>query len=491
MTRLATIPCPNCPRDLQFRAEYAGRKVACRFCGFLFRLPTRVVLNCPECRVDGLFRSEYLGRKIRCKACSHIFVAILKRPTVDPAATAPASAAGPPAVDARVERLHHEIARRDQALADALSELDDLRQRIAELQAQSPAPLADGEHDLASLTQEWAQIRKGEEDIDDRSAPHTQVDDRSAFSTEIDLPRIDDQATHAGDPVTLKTRIEDQDLARTEVGPLDGSSADNLALRLEAWSGEAPTQTTLVPEIDPIRTELGLAPGASAELVALREECEQLRQRLAALEEQDDRTLVSSDDLDILDRRLAVANADILRATSERDEAARLADELGRRLLEREAAMAEALRDHESALAQARREGEDAHARFDRLTSEHQALATDVQILRRDRDANAQKLERALHEQKGQAKEAEALRSERDGFLGRAQALAAELSAANAALEALRSAPAPAPVASHVGEEITPDQFYEMARERDQARRELARVRSVLDRLGGESPSHA
>lgn len=514
MTRIAQIFCPNCPRELQFRPEHVGRLVECRFCGFRFRLPTHVPIPCPTCGHEGKVRSENLGLKIRCKQCAHVFRARAKEPSQRPRGAAEA--------DAEVRLLRAEIERRDEELAEVSAQLRSARAELQGLDERARS-LAD-ERDTSQGTHEWAAIE----------AEHLAVG-ASGAGTEPDLPLADPEAD---DPSTLPERPADFDLPKTQVGPTapDGDELDRLRdecdrLRAELESArEKNDQTALGTDgLETLERDLAVARADNVRLSAEGEEAAllvanlkaHLRDREAALAE--DRR-----DRDVAVERVAAIEAEAAalrdRLSSEqaaRSEAERLwADERSRIEAERaeaesgrveaEALLGEArdrLRDAESGRDGAARRLAEAEAARDDLARRLDAASAELASLRDDEDAEATEV-RAVPDEVKRLRDAADLRisdlserlraeteradrasADRDAARSGADALSRDLAIAQLSLDKLGPAPEEFPSVAGAPLAVQRERIDELMRERDQARRDVARLRSILDRLGAEDPA--
>ena len=291
MTRVAKFPCPNCPRDLLFREEYVGHRVACRFCGFPFRLPRHVLIPCPSCAQEGKVRSTHLGRKIRCKGCTHAFRAKVKH--------APADRSQPSAMHAaEFHRLQSEIDRRDAELAEVVRQLIAVRRERMRLDEQ-----------IRSLTDDRDTTR-GTEEVATLS-PEPQAESPSSFGTQIDVPwtHVSFDHPHAD--------LDDRSGFDLPKPPITGLSPEHFSVKRNAFQ-------------------------------RLKDESARLREELETLREKSDTTVVSeSGGIESLERSLAIANADNVRLSSERDEAVKLTDAMRIYLRDRETMLAAAVTDRD------------------------------------------------------------------------------------------------------------------------------------------------
>lgn len=287
MVNFVTIPCPNCPRELRVRREHVGRKVTCKYCVGLFRVPTHVMIPCPKCGQVGNVRTEHVGRKIRCKTCEHVFRARPKR----------AQVRGRP--DAEATRLMAALARRDAELAALRALLAEARGEVAHLDERA-RDLTD-DRDVGQRTQEWSMIDEAAESCSDL-----------ANGTEPDLP-LADLGLDFGSPVA-------------------GSS------------GESETRVAAMEsEPDLTRTRV-VGAGGDDERALLREERDRLREELDAYRESAERTVVTRDRTEILETDLHLARADNVRLAAEREEIGRAIEGLMDLLRERDLALVEAVR---------------------------------------------------------------------------------------------------------------------------------------------------
>jgi chromosome segregation ATPase len=293
MVRFVTITCPNCPRELQIRREHVGRKVACKFCAGLFRIPTHVLIPCPKCGRDGNVRTEHLGRKIRCKSCAHAFRAKAKR------------AQGRTRADADVRRLMANLASRDAELAKLRALLAEARGEVANLDERARDLIDD--RDTGQRTLEWSIIE------DEPGASCSDL----ANGTEPDLPLAD----------------LDLDLD----GVADRSESET---RVVAMGGEPDLTRTRVASSDP-----------DDELASLREERDRLRDELDTLRESAEQTVVTRDRTETLERDLHLARADNVRLVAEREEVGHAVDGLMVILRERDLALVEAARQRDESRA--------------------------------------------------------------------------------------------------------------------------------------------
>ncbi|MDB5350301.1 MAG: family finger-like protein [Planctomycetota bacterium] len=334
MARLAKIFCPNCPRELQIRPEHLGRRVACKYCDFRFRVPRHVLIPCPSCGEEGTVRTDFLGRKIRCKHCGHVSRAKLK--------ASPAPKAG---AEQEIQQLRARLERRELEIKRIAQQLQEARGEVLALDDRTRA-LTDA-RDTVQHTQEWT-IPEPEPP---RPAPQDPDPEQIDIGTEPDLPMAD-------------------------------------------LSGLVPeTQDDSGPDAEPLtRTRFAPERIAGSELDQLREERDRLWTELQELRDHADRTVVTRDGPEALERQLQVARADNVRLDSEREEIARAADGLVKLLRDRDAALTELLRDRDTMLADR-----------DRLQAEHLAPRAELDRQRGDlvdaaahRDAGMTEAEIAL-----------------------------------------------------------------------------------------------
>ncbi len=255
MSVFVTIACPSCPRDLRVRREHVGRRVVCKFCSSVFRVPTHLDIPCPECGQEGTVRAEHLGRKIRCKTCMHVFRARIKAPV------------GRTRSDLEVVRLLGEIDRRERQLSALRGQLDEARVKLVTLDSRARS-LTDS-RDLSQRTEEYSTF-------DEPAASG------SSCGTDPDLPLAD----------------------------LDSSEADEPRTRVEP-----PSQSGRVRDDELTHTRLA---EWDTELEKIREERDRLRKELDRLHEASERTVITRDRTEILECELAVARADNVRLATER-----------------------------------------------------------------------------------------------------------------------------------------------------------------------------
>ena len=313
MAGFVTIPCPNCPRELQIRREHVGRKVTCKYCACLFRIPEHMLIPCPKCGKEGNVRTEHLGRKIRCKSCENVFRARSKR--------LQARTRG----DAEVTRLMAALARRDAELAEVRAILAETRGEVRHLDERA-RDLTD-DRDVGQRTQEWSII--------DEAAAASCSDLANGTEPDLVLADLDlDFASHISGSSGESAMGDEPDLTRTRV-----ASAD-----------------------------------ANDELALLREERDRLRDELDAYRESAERTVVTRDRSEILERDLHLARADNVRLAAEREEVGRAVEGL-----------MNLLREHDLALVEAARQRDESRAAFDLAESARLTLAGEVEALRRAR----------------------------------------------------------------------------------------------------------
>ena len=223
-----TISCPNCPRELRVRREYVGRKVACKFCAALFRIPTHVLIPCPKCGRNGNVRTVHLGRKISCKSCGHSFRARPKR------------VQGRAPSNTEAARLLAVLARRDAELAQAHALLGEARGQLANLDEEA-RDLTDG-RDVGQRTQVWSIVDDAPSTSGSNLANGTEPDPTrtriasadpddplAALSEERDRLRDELDALREAAERTVVTR----DRAQTLEVDLDLARADNVRLAAE------------------------------------------------------------------------------------------------------------------------------------------------------------------------------------------------------------------------------------------------------------------
>ena len=295
MVGFVTIPCPNCPRELQIRREHVGRKVTCKYCACLFRISEHMLIPCPKCGQEGNVRTEHLGRKIRCKSCENVFRARSKR--------LQARTRG----DAEAKRLMAALARRDAELAQLRAILAETRGEVLHLDERA-RDLTD-DRDVGQRTLEWSII--------DEAAAASCSD--LANGTEPDLVLAD----------------LDLDFAST----VSGSSGES-ATRVAAMGSEPDLTRTRVAAAD-----------SDDEFALLREERNQLRDELDAYRESAERTVVTRDRTEILEADLHLARADNVRLAAEREEVGRAVEGLMKLLRERDLALVEVARQRDESRA--------------------------------------------------------------------------------------------------------------------------------------------
>jgi DNA-directed RNA polymerase subunit RPC12/RpoP len=288
MAGLVTITCPNCPRQLQVRPEHVGRKVSCKYCAGIFRVPRHTLFSCPKCLREGMVRTEYLGRKVRCKSCSHVFRARSK------------DALGQTGAVLEVKRLAAELAHRESDLHDLREQLDEAHKEVVHLDERART-LTD-QRDYGQRTQEWSVV-------DDDAGPSS---GEISNGTSPELPLAD----------------------------------------LDASESEVDSLTHLEPGLvrPPDLTKTRLAEPEES-IVALREECSRLREELDTLRENAERTVITRDQTAILERDLQLAKADNVRLSTERAEIRRAAEELMKLVHEQETALMDMARERDESRA--------------------------------------------------------------------------------------------------------------------------------------------
>ena len=490
------IFCPNCPRELNVRPEHVGHRVACKHCEAVFRVPRHVQVPCPECGRDGRVRTENLGAKMRCRHCSHVARAVLRGPSVSPGAGRGASEA---------DRLRGDLAARDERIAGLEADLDEAREKLRRADFPGGGPDAD------RITREWDASSGGPDFEHDQAG------------TEPDLPLADldgepDSSADREGPTQL-VREPDRDQTRTQF-LADGGGDDPAALRAERDRLRDELQTlrdqadgTVVVSGRPEALERDLAT-ARADNVRLSAEADELNRAVAALE-----ALVRERDAALAealhgregDRR--ALSREIERMRREADEAPRpdpsIAEtekalagargEIERLLLSASAdagrridaeAQADRLR---RCLAEVQADRDDLIARLSSAEADRQALRSRLDEVearsaasarRRDEmEAESADLRRALTDADRRAEEASALAdragADHSAARSRIETLLHDLSEARSAAIAI---PPPPPVEDDLD-------IDEVLRERDQARREAARLRVLLDDQGVEDPA--
>ena len=288
MAELVTITCPNCPRQLQIRPEHVGRKVSCKFCSGVFRVPRHTLFSCPKCLREGMVRTEYLGRNVRCKSCSHIFRARSKE------------ALGQTGVSLEVKRLATELAHRESELLNLRARLDEAHNEVASLDKKART-LTD-QRDYSQITQEWSVV---DDDVGSAS-------DELSNGTSPDLP----------------------------LAYLDESESENDS---QTYLEPGPIRPT-----DLTKTRLAEPEDSTA---SLREECSRLLDELDKLRENADRTVITRDQTAILERDFQLAKADNVRLSTEQAEIRRAAEELINLAQEQETTLMDMARERDESRA--------------------------------------------------------------------------------------------------------------------------------------------
>jgi transposase-like protein len=288
MAGLVTITCPNCPRQLQVRPEHVGRKVSCKYCAGIFRVPRHTLFSCPKCLREGMVRTEYLGRKVRCKSCSHVFRARSK------------DALGQTGAVLEMKRLAAELAHRESELHNLRERLDEAHNEVVNLDEKART-LTD-ERDYGQRTQEWSVVD------DDAGSSSGEISNGTApvpplADLDVSEPGYDSE-THL-EP----GRVRPPDLTKTRLAEPEESVA------------------------------------------SLREECSRLRDELDNLRENAERTVITRDQTAIMERDLQLAKADNVRLSTERAEIRRAAEELMKLVHEQETALMDMARERDESRA--------------------------------------------------------------------------------------------------------------------------------------------
>ncbi len=245
------IPCPNCSRKLGIRADQIGHRVACKFCEYVFRLPTHVSVPCPTCGVEGRARTETLGETVRCVECGHGFrAAIFQLPGARRASDAP------PPPSAELEAVRAELVAVTRQRDEAQGQLIALDMRLDGVEAE----LGEARDELAASRK---QIAAAETLAAEMATLKSQLDDTRAIlagvQDELDATRERADAVESIGAEMAAMRAE-RDEALRRIRDLETETSRGLA------QPESPQISVLKQQLEAIqdeRNELALRLGAA------------------------------------------------------------------------------------------------------------------------------------------------------------------------------------------------------------------------------------